>query len=51
MLLNFNNFLFSGVDTTKNVCYNDGESGKSPFGCPEKICSERKAIVRGHKSQ
>lgn len=44
MLLNFNNFLFSGVDTTKNVCYNDGESGKTHAAAPKEFAAKGRRL-------
>ena len=44
MLLNFNNFLFSVVDTTKNVCYNDGESGKAHAAAPKEFAAKGRRL-------
>ena len=44
MLLNFNNFLFSEVDTTKNVCYNDGEPGKAHAAAPKEFAAKGRRL-------
>lgn len=44
MLLDFSNFLFSGLDTAKTVCYNDGESGKARAAAPKEFAAKGRRL-------
>lgn len=40
----FRALLFSGLDTAKNVCYNDGESGKAHAAAPKEFAAKGRRL-------